>query len=134
MLPRKDPCEEDVDFVYLDGISKSIFVEILDPLLLSGKCPMAGPGLDVYRELPLLELALLLGSAVTELRVELHAESREPGRLFNGLAILLLCGPGNGDGFRLEDDDCWLRRYFTISGIGCWSYLFLSAQKKLCVM
>ena len=81
---------------------------------------MADPGQDVYIELPLLELALLLGSAVTELRVELHAESREPGRLFNviGLAILLLCGPGNGDGFRLEDDDCWLRRYFPISGIG----------------
>ena len=47
---------------------------------------MADPGLDVYIELPLVELALLL-----ELRVELHAESREPGRLFNviGLAILL---------------------------------------------
>ena len=81
VLARKHPCEEDVDFVYLDGISKSIFVEILDPLLLSGKCPMADPGLDVYRELPLLELALLLGSAVTELRVELHSESRDPGRL-----------------------------------------------------
>ena len=31
VLARKDPCEEDVDFVYLDGISRSIFVEILDP-------------------------------------------------------------------------------------------------------
>ena len=50
---------------------------------------MADPGLDAYIELPLLELALLLGSAVTELRVELHADSREPGRLFNVIGLLL---------------------------------------------
>ena len=52
---------------------------------------MTDPGLDVYIGLPLLELALLRGSAVTELRVELHVDSREPGRLFsvNGLATLL---------------------------------------------
>ena len=31
VLKRKDPCDEDVDFVFLDGISRSIFVEILDP-------------------------------------------------------------------------------------------------------
>ena len=57
---------------------------------------MADPRLELYIELPHRELALLLGSAVIELRVELLAESKVPGCLFN-INGLLEKDPGKGD-------------------------------------